>query len=184
MTREETLKILSVLKAAYPAFYSKISGKDGEGVANLWTSMFTEEPYPVVSCAITQLISTHTGYPPDIAAVKGAIRDMISAVTCEPTDEELWLLYKNAVKNYNPYALGDTWDSLLPILKSYAGTPGTLLEHGMLNTDTFVSVIHGQFLRQIPALRKRSEFTHTLPANVLSYLRECNGKQTALPPPG
>ena len=44
MNETETLKILAVLKGAYPAFYRGMSRKEADGVVALWAEMFTDEP--------------------------------------------------------------------------------------------------------------------------------------------
>jgi hypothetical protein len=36
MTRDDTISMLSLLKAAYPSFYAKMSQRDANGVIELW----------------------------------------------------------------------------------------------------------------------------------------------------
>ena len=41
MDRQETMKILSVLRGAYPAFYRDTSRQEAEAIVNLWAAMQT-----------------------------------------------------------------------------------------------------------------------------------------------
>ena len=87
MTRGETLQILSLLRASYPAFYSKFGKQELENIVSLWTEMFEDDDFRIVKYALKDLIATHTGYPPDIAALKNKIKEICSASLNEPTDE-------------------------------------------------------------------------------------------------
>ena len=58
MTRNETLKILSILKNPYPTFYRDISKEEAVEIADLWYSMFKEES----SQYIWQSFSGEIGY--------------------------------------------------------------------------------------------------------------------------
>ena len=40
MDRKEVMRILSLLKAAYPVFYLKMTKSEAEDVVNLWLDMF------------------------------------------------------------------------------------------------------------------------------------------------
>ena len=44
MTRDETLKIMAVLKATYPNFYKDMTRRDAEGVVALLSLIHISEP--------------------------------------------------------------------------------------------------------------------------------------------
>lgn len=165
MTRVETLQILSLLRASYPAFYSKFGKPELEGIANLWTEMFEHDDFNIVKYALKELISTHSGYPPDIAALKNKIKELCSTATGEPTDEELWLMLKKAVSN-GIYGAKQEFEKLPPVLQRYCGTPATLTEYAYIDSDTFNTVNHGQFLKQIKIIKEREEYAAKLPCEV------------------
>lgn len=75
MTREETVKILSILKAAYPNSYKGMTREEGNGVISVWASQFAHIPAEIVVIAINKLISTST-FPPAIAEVKEKIKSL------------------------------------------------------------------------------------------------------------
>ena len=65
MNRHETLAIMSILKAAYPSYYRDMSRTDAESVVKLWSEMFRDDEFLIVSAAIKSLIATKAdSFPP------------------------------------------------------------------------------------------------------------------------
>ena len=73
MTRQDALKILAVLKIAYPNSYRGIDEDSASAMARLWATQFSNIPYSVVSLAVEQIISKST-FPPTIAEIKAELR--------------------------------------------------------------------------------------------------------------
>lgn len=169
MTQEETVSILSILRASYPAFYSKLAKRDLEGIVSVWTEMFEDDDVKLVKFALKELIETHTGFPPDIAALKGKMREIMQASSNKPTPEDLWLKLKTAAEN-GYYGAREEFEKLPPVLKRYVGSPATLKEYSMMSADTFNTVVHGQFLKQIKIIEERQEFAERLPEGVKQYI--------------
>ena len=99
MTREETLGIMGVLKAAYPTYYKDMSRKDAEGVVGLWATMFADEPAELVAAAVKMHIASDIkGFPPHIGAIKAAIAKISAPPELEMTEAEAWHLINKATK--------------------------------------------------------------------------------------
>lgn len=171
MTREETASMLTILKTAYPSFYSKMKARDGELTLDLWATMFRDDPVEIVKFALYKLIEVHNGFPPDIADVKAKVREIITASTGEPTDEELWQVLKKAIE-HGIYDAREEFEKLPPVLKRYCGSPSTLRDLASGDTDILNTVTHGQFMKQIGVLRDRQKFEDELPEAV----REVTGR--------
>ena len=167
MTRQETVKALSVLRAAYPAFYSKQPKGDVDITVNLWCEMFAADSYEVVMIALKELISRHSGFPPDIADLRKQIQDMTFASIGEPTNEELWRCLVDAV-HMGWDRTKEAFESLPPVVKRYLGSPETLAEFGRMEESTFYTVTKGQFMKQIEAIRDRERFERETPDDVKS----------------
>lgn len=75
MKREETIKILAILKAAYPNSYRNMSKEEANGTVAVWTMQFANFPAEVVMLAVNKLISS-SPFPPAICEVKDKIRGM------------------------------------------------------------------------------------------------------------
>lgn len=175
MTREETASMLTILKTAYPSFYSKMKSRDGELTLELWSEMFRNDPVEIVKFALYKLIEVHNGFPPDIADVKAKVREIISASTGEPTDEELWLILKKAIEK-GIYGAKEEFEKLPPVLKRYCGSPETIRELATGDTDILNTVTHGQFMKQIGTMRERQKFEDELPEAVREVTRRLCGK--------
>lgn len=171
MTKDETLQVLSLLRASYPTFYSKFGKRELESIVNLWAEMFEEENFGVVKYALKELIATHSGFPPDIAALKNKIKELCQSATGEPTDEELWQMLKKAVTN-GIYGARTEFEKLPPVLKRYVGNPGTLYELAFIDSDTFNTVNHGQFLKQIKIIKDREAYSAKMPDSVKMLIQE------------
>lgn len=84
MTREETVQVLSLLKAAYPNSYKGMSRQEGNGVIMVWATQFSDVPVQVVLMAINKLIATKT-FPPAISEVKEKLKGMYYEAISELT---------------------------------------------------------------------------------------------------
>lgn len=175
MTREETASMLTILKTAYPSFYSKMKARDGELTLELWSEMFRDDPVEIVKFALYKLIEEHNGFPPDIADVKAKVRKIISASTGDPTDEELWLILKKAIEK-GIYDAKEEFEKLPPVLQRYCGSPETIRELAAGDTDILNTVTHGQFMKQIGTMRERQKFEDELPEEVREVTRRLCGK--------
>ena len=98
MNREETIKILSVLRGAYPGFYRDIGRQEAEATISLWGSMFEEEPYELVGAAVKAFIAGDSkGFPPAIGQIKERVRKLTSGP--EMTESEAWSYVSKALRN-------------------------------------------------------------------------------------
>ncbi len=169
MDRTDVIATLKILKVAYPGFYSKMGKTDAEDTVSVWCDMFREEDVNVVKIALYKVIEEHTGFPPTIADIKTQIREMRRAATGEKTDEELWSQLKAAVSN-GYYGAKEEFAKLPPELQRYLGTPNTLRELSQVDTDTFNTVTHGQFLKQIGIIRDRVRFDNETTPEIKALL--------------
>lgn len=169
MTREECSQMLTLLRTAYPGFYRNMKAEEGVRTLDLWTEMFSEEDCALTRLALRELISTHSGFPPDIAAVKEKLRAMKAAVLGEMSDEELWRILVKAASN-GTYGAEEEFGQLPAVLQRYCGSPAALRDMARIDTETLNTVTHGQFLRQIRVAREREEFRERIPARVWEVL--------------
>lgn len=82
MNQTDALKLLAVLKAAYPREYSFLTKEEASGIANVWVRQFHKLPYEIVSMAVEKYISTETK-PPTIAGLK----DKLSSIHWEAYEQ-------------------------------------------------------------------------------------------------
>ena len=82
MTKEETLRVLAILKAAYPNSYSGMSKREAAGTVTVWAVQFANISVDVVLMAVQKLISTNK-FPPTISEVK----NKLSSIAWEAYEE-------------------------------------------------------------------------------------------------
>lgn len=169
MTKEETGLVLKILRVAYPTFYTKMGGNYYADLVELWTTMFAEDDAAVVTAAVKDLILTHRGFPPEIADVKTRMREIVAAAEGKQTDEELWIILREAIAD-GQYGAKEQYEKLPPVLKRYCGSPSKLRDLSMTDYGTLDTVVHGQFLKTIPKLREREEFEKRLDPDMKRYI--------------
>jgi len=82
MTREETIQVLSLLKAAYPTSYRGLSKQEANGVISVWAMQFSSIPVEIVLIAINKLISSNK-FAPTVSEVKTRIKHMFGEAEAE-----------------------------------------------------------------------------------------------------
>ena len=121
MNRAETLAIMSVMKAAYPAFYREMSARDAEAAVSLWCEMFADDPAHIVAMAVkSHIASDRKGYPPNIGSIKEAIRKLTRPD--EMSDMEAWGCVSRALRN-GIYGYAEEFKKLPPVIRRIVGTP-------------------------------------------------------------
>ena len=75
MTKDETLRVLAILKAAYPSSYNNMTKREANGTVAVWSFQFADMPVEVVLMAVYKLISTNK-FPPAISEVKDKIQSI------------------------------------------------------------------------------------------------------------
>ena len=162
MTKEETLKILATLKAAYPMYYRGLNAHDADAVANLWAVQFREDQYKDVAVAVHSLISTRTDtYPPVIGEVKQALREVT-----RPDDipqSAAWDMVMISVRR-GIYHAAEDW-ALLPDIVKEAISPEQI-KRMATDEDFNESVEKSLFYRSYAAVLERHRKGDILPPSL------------------
>ena len=153
MTREEAIKILSILKAGYPNFYKDMNKQDGLNTIALYQEMFANCDIKLVAIAVKELINSFK-YPPTIADIKNKMYEL----TCqdEASASELWDKLLKAVRN-GFYGAEVEFEKLPEEVKEFVKSPSQLRELSQLPSDVVNSVVKGQFLKQIELIKQKQK---------------------------
>lgn len=171
MTREDVIKMLTLLKSAYPAFYAKMTRKEADDTIALWLDMFVNDDPRAVVIAIKDIIATHDGYPPTIAAIKNRAKELMRSAAGIDTPDDLWNKFAKACGN-GIYCAAYEFEKLPPVLKKFAGSPNRIREYAMMDSDTFNSVVRGQFFKRIEDLQEQEEREALMQPQTKALLRE------------
>jgi len=174
MDRQQTMIILSVLKAAYPHAFQNMSKKDGEAMLNLWATMFTDESYEEVNAAIGALISTRTvGYSPTIGEVKEQIRRLHHHADID--EAGAWALVSKACRN-SSYHSKEEFAKLPPEVQRAVGSPEQLRQWAGMDAETVESVIASNFKRSFRVQTERAAEVEKLPPQIRDMLGNVSTK--------
>jgi hypothetical protein len=179
MERDEIIEMLAILKLAYPAYYAKIDGNQSESVIKLYEKMFARDDTEIVMMAVKECIETHTGYPPDVATIKKIMHSFLAVINDEKTPQQLWAMYRKALDDgFNREA--PAFNALPSVLKEFAGSPGGMREHSLMDGDTFNSVVYSNFLKQVAIFQEREHYIAVLPESIRAIIA---GRVEKIPPP-
>lgn len=153
MQRQDIVKILSILKTAYPRFYANMSREDANETIDLWLEMFQDTSYQILAMAVKNLINSFQ-YPPTIADVKNEVYKL--CVQEEKTDVELWNELRSAIRN-GIYNSAEIFPTLSEELQIYLKNPAQLKELAMSSIDEIDTVQKGMFLKQMPIIKQREK---------------------------
>lgn len=164
MNREETIKIMSVLRGAYPQFYRNTTKQDALDTVNLWAEMFQDDPVELVAAAAKALIVTDAkGFPPSIGAVKEKLRQIAQPAQMLPA--EAWAVVWRAVQR-SGYNSRSEFEKLPDTLKRLVGSPEQLKAWSQMDANTVQSVIASNFQRSYQARAKQEADFQALPEDV------------------
>jgi len=170
MTREDTIKVLTVLRKAYPVFYKGLSREDAEDVVDLWHTMFEDEDVLLVINAVKAFIATdEKGYPPVIGVIKKKMREISQPDTM--TEMEAWNYIKNAVRN-SLYNSKEEYDKLPPTIQKVVGSHNILREWSLIDTNQFDTVIQSNFMRSYKARAEKEKEYLALPQSVREFSKQ------------
>lgn len=152
MDREDVIKILSVLKVAYPSFYKEMTKEEAENTILLYQEMFNGNDPEVVLYAVRELMGT-LKFPPTIADIKDKILDLTRV---KEDLAEAWNVLLKAIGS-GIYNSTEGFETLTPIGKAFIRSPKQLKELAMMDSDVINSVVKGQFFKQAEILQKRQD---------------------------
>lgn len=150
MSRKEITKIIFILKTAYPYAFKDMNEQEVQSMVNLYEEMFKDNTYTDVSNAIKNIINTNE-YMPTIATIKSKIYDLKHSK--EENNSQLWEKLLNAIRN-GSYHSEEEFKKLPNLVKVYVRSPRQLQEMAMMDSDVIHSVVKGQFLKQIEAIKE------------------------------
>lgn len=169
MTREETIAVLAVLKAAYPQFYRGLGRNELDGIISLWADLFAQEDFSLVQAAVKGHIAADAkGYPPHIGAVKEAVRKLSHPQ--ELAELQAWGLVVKALKN-SGYNSAQEFEKLPEEIRRVVGSHSQLKEWALMDAETLQSVVASNFQRSYKAIAAGRREKAVIPAAVLELGR-------------
>lgn len=175
MERSDVLKIMAVLRGAYPQFYRDISRQEAEDTVALWLDMFRRDNPSLVGAAVKSIIEgDEKSFPPTIGQVKAKMRLLTARE--EMTEAEAWGIVSKAIRN-GTYGAAEEFEKFPPILKRIVGSPNMLREWARMGSDTVHSVVASNFQRSYRAVSAREREIAKLPPDVREIVQQIGAGQ-------
>lgn len=157
MTKEQTIKIMEYFEAAYKGFYE---GKDTRRTLLVWHDALQDEDPKIVQAAAKSYVRTH-----EFAPTVAGLLNQITLIKETMTDTDMWgLIYKAASKGL--YNADEEYKKLPPECQSFLGSASALKDLAQTDTGTMNTVVKGQFLKRVEAIRQHQSVQKGLPAEV------------------
>lgn len=166
MTKEETLKIMSVLKTAYPRYYVNQTKDELVNAVNLWSMMLEEYECDVVFGAVKAIIAT-AKFPPTIAEVIERIGKITSPEELDASDA--WLLVKKAIRN-STYNSEREFERLPEAVQMVVGSPEQLRAWACDEESATDTVTASNFRRDYNIKIDRTKEYRAMPRSVKDML--------------
>lgn len=176
MTRDETIKILMIIQAAYPNY----KPPDKTVAVNVWSEMLSDISYEQVSVAVKAYIQTDTsGFAPSI----GNIREKVQFIFSEEDDlneSAAWEIVWRAICN-SGYHAEEEYNKLPPIVQRAVGSPRQLREWGLMeNIDgKSIVVLQSNFQRVFRIEKEREKERKKLSQNIVRLMDTIKGRGIA-----
>lgn len=172
MTRDETIKILMVVQAAYPNY----NPQDKTITANLWSEMLEEFSYQQVNAALKAYIRTDkSGFAPSIGDVVDKVQTIFGAES--ENDAEAWNLVWKAIKSSGEFERAKrNFENLPEIIQKSIGSPGQLMEWA-LTQNLNIEVVSSNFKRTYRTELQRKQEIQKLSPDVLKLMNSLNNPQ-------
>lgn len=169
MTKADTAKIMAILSAAYPGFYSKQTREDKLAAVNVWADIFAEDAADTVYTAVRAFVATHdSDYPPSIGQIKAQIYRLTHKAL---TEADAWSMVYDTICNHydHPY------DALPEMAKRAIGSEAVVLSLGQSSVQELQTVVASTFKRTYRSLMEDYQQREMLPADIRGQMDALNG---------
>ena len=75
MNREESIKLLALIKVAYPTAYKDMDNASKQATVNMWHSTFQAVPYPIMEMAFNHF-RLQSKFPPTVAEIAEELKTL------------------------------------------------------------------------------------------------------------
>ena len=166
MTREETIKALMVIQAAYPNY----KPQDKSVAVNTWAEMLSDVSYEKVNVALKAYIQTDkSGYAPSIGEIRSKIQEIFTKDAT--TDSEAWQIVWKAICCSGDYGRAvDNFNSFPVAVQRSVGSPGQLREWA-LTENLNVEVVSSNFKKTYRSEIQKEQERRKLSPDILKLIQ-------------
>lgn len=157
MTFAEFGQLAKIMNAAYSGSTPMFSSADQ---VKVWHSLLEDLDYEIAKKAVTNMI-LNSEERPKIATIRKAYTDIVS--TPHLGEGEAWDMVREGIRN-GTYGATEEFEKFPDAVKRAVGSPSSLSDWAMMNSEDIETVIHGLFTRAYRAEIAKAEKTAMLGA--------------------
>lgn len=132
MTRQETAKIITVLRSVYPQAFKGMTGQDVQIMVDTWNVLFEDYSYQQANAGLRVFLSGDTkGFLPAPGQIIDCIEKVEHPATAEMSEAEAWVLVYNTMTGMGWDKVDEAYNSLPEACRRAIGSPGRLREMAM-----------------------------------------------------
>lgn len=164
MTKDETGKIIFVIRANYPEAYARLTKEDLDLLLLSWTALLADYSYEQVSVAVQNYLVTDSyGRAPKI----GQIIDSLQKVSEKETlnANEAWALVYKAICN-STYNAESEFNKLPPLVQKALGHYHNLQDYAAMDINDVQVTIKAHFKSIYEVEVKRAKELNKLPQSL------------------
>lgn len=176
MDRNETKEIICMIAGIYPSFYKDASKAEKSRTVDLWASLFSEEPFELVSAALKSfIVSDEKGFAPSPGQLKAKIRTMLEPSPM--TEVEAWQIVSKAIRNSGYMENARAEHEKLPELIKRIVKPEQLREWALQDASSLQTVVASNFMRSFREKSVQADRYERLPADVKAAIGKFTVKE-------
>ena len=150
MTREDVIKLLMMIKAAYPNY----NPADKNVAVNMWHEMLKDyDTNAVMASFKTYVASDTSGFAPSIGQILGRLK-MVSNESNEVDALEAWAMVSRAIRN-GYYGAEAEYAKLPQLVQKAVGSPANIRNWATADLKSVETVIMSQFISSFKTVQKR-----------------------------
>lgn len=157
MTREDVIKLLMMIQAAYPNY----KPQDKTVTVNMWHEMLKDYEANAVLASFKAYIGTdQSGFAPSIGQLLGRLKTAYNeGESMEAL--EAWSLVSKAIRN-GYYGAEAEYAKLPPMVQKAVGSPANIRNWATTDLKSVESVIMSQFISSYKTVQKREDETRDI----------------------
>jgi hypothetical protein len=170
MTRQEIVKILTIIKCSYPNFYKGQTELEAKQTVMTWEIMLKDYQAPLIEAAVKALVLT-LKFPPTIADIVEKVKLITTNPEDELTEQQAWNLISKAIKN-SAYGAREEFDKLPKEIQQLVGSPGQLKEWSQMEVKDVQTVVASNFMRSYKVTAAKRKEYEALPNDVKQLIAQ------------
>lgn len=166
MTRDEVIKLLTLIKASYPVWAKELKQQDASTMIMLWSDLFEEYDFTIMQVSLKSHLLT-SKWPPSVAEL--VEKYMMLTQPQKMSEGEAWAMVRKAISN-GMYGAREEFERLPKDIQIVLREPATLKNWSQVELEEVDTVIASNFMRSYKEVRKRESDYNALPSDIKAMI--------------